>query len=278
MGKELEIKILDIKIEEVLDKLKSIGASFIFDEMQKIYTYDFVNIASEYCAIVNDLKCKSSEKIINHGIKRMQQLCFDVDDLINEFDVDGSQRTLVKSIFGVETMTEVAIKMTSEDISLIEKFMCPEIASIFTSYRINPNKWIRLRQTGTKATLTIKHILGRYTDENGVRHHDVNNVLEYEVAVSDFEAMRKNLELLGYYHKNYQEKRRIQYNYNGLEIDIDLWPHIPAYMEIEADNMEQINELTNELQLSHGEIVSMNTDDVYTKYGLNMYDYKELKF
>lgn len=278
MGKELEIKILDVNVEDVTSKLKNIGAIFNFDEMQKIYTYDFNSISSEYCSIINELKSVESKKIINHGIKRLQQLCFDVDDLIKEFDVNGIQRKAIKDIFDSDKMYDSASKMTSEDKKLIEKFMSSKIADIFSSYQINPNKWIRLRQTGDKATLTIKHILGRYTDENGVRHHDVNNVLEYEVPISDFEGMRKNLELLGYYHKNYQEKRRIQYKYNGLEIDIDLWPYIPAYMEIEADSMDQITSLVDLLQISYGDMVSMNTDDVYTKYGLNMYDYKELKF
>ena len=49
-------------------------------------------------------------------------------------------------------------------------------------------------------------------------------------------------------------------------------------MEIEADSMDQITSLVDLLQISYGDMVSMNTDDVYTKYGLNMYDYKELKF
>lgn len=278
MGKELEIKILDVDIEELTTKLKEIGAIFVFDEMQRIYTYDFINISSEYCSIINDLNYKNSEKIINHGIKRMQQLCFDVDDLINEFDADGIQRKVIRNIFGTEKLSDIAAQLSPNNKTLIGKFAYSEIADIFNAYHINPNKWIRLRQSGGKTTLTIKHILGRYTDENGVRHHDVNNVLEYEVPVSDFEGMKKNLELLGYYHKNYQEKRRIQYKYNGLEIDIDLWPYIPAYVEIEADNMEQIMALVDLLEISHSEIVSMNTDDVYTKYGLNMYDYKELKF
>lgn len=278
MGKELEIKILDIDIEETLKKLNSIGATFSFDELQKIYTYDFQCISSDYFSIVNDLRFKKSQKVVTRGIKRLQQLCFDIDDLINEFDENDVQRNTIEEVFGVRRMTDIVAELSYDNTELIDKFLSDKISNVFMSYSVNPNKWIRLRQTGNKCTFTIKHILGRYTDENGVRHHDVNNVLEYEVPVSDLEGMKKNLELLGYYHKNYQEKRRIQYQYQGLEIDIDLWPHIPAYMEIEADSFDQIMSLVDELRISHGEIVSMNTDDVYRKYGIDMYQYKELKF
>lgn len=48
------------------------------------------------------------------------------------------------------------------------------------------------------------------------------------------------LKELGYDPKGFQENRRIQYTFNGVEIDIDFWPLIPTYLEIEGNTEEEV--------------------------------------
>lgn len=278
MAKELEIKILEVDIDKLKNKIEKLGGIFISDSLQQIYTYDFIDISSVYDSILYDFKFQISEKTMTHALKRLIQLFFDLNDLIEEFDTDNKQRAIIYNIFGTNNIYEYIKNIKSyKDVDL-DKLLNPDFIDIVNRYRINPNKWIRLRKSKNKTTLTIKQILGRHTNSDGVREHSINNVLEYETGIESFEKAKEILEQLGYYHKNYQEKRRIQYRYNNLEIDIDSWPHIPPYMEIEGKEEEAIYDLLLRLGYHKENAVSMNTDDVYTYYGLDMYSYKELKF
>lgn len=278
MAKELEVKVLGISIEEIIKKLESIGASFDFDKVQNIYTYDFINIPSMYHSILFDLNRNSNKKEIEHAKNRLKNLFFDLNDLIIENDISGEQRQIIKNLFGKENLYDVIKNINHIDSKTLELLNNSELLKIIEGYGINPNKWIRLRKNGEKASITVKHILGRKTLRSGVRVHDINNVLEFEIQIDSFETAKTLLEQMGYYHKNYQEKRRIQYTYNSLEIVMDSWPHIPPYIEIEGKNEDDIFNLLSKLGYKKEDTVSMNTDDVYTYYGLDMYSYKELKF
>lgn len=100
-------------------------------------------------------------------------------------------------------------------------------------YDITPgdqSKWIRLRDTGREITLTIKEI-----------HHDgIDGTEEIEVTVDSFEEANKMLEELGYQANGYQENHRTSFILNGARLEIDHWPMIPPYLEIEADSQEEV--------------------------------------
>lgn len=81
-----------------------------------------------------------------------------------------------------------------------------------------------------------------------------------------------------YKAKAYQENRRISYLLDWVEIEIDFWPLIPAYLEIEWKNENEVKEVANKLWYSINEITSINTKDVYLKYGFDIDLMKELKF
>jgi adenylate cyclase class IV len=49
MGKmELEVKILDIKEKEFIEKIKGLGATFVEESIQHLYTYDLSSIYGRY--------------------------------------------------------------------------------------------------------------------------------------------------------------------------------------------------------------------------------------
>ena len=96
-------------------------------------------------------------------------------------------------------------------------------------YDIDANvesKWMRLRTNGIKSTLTIKEIVKKTVD----------GTKELEIEVSDFDKTYEMLEKLGYIPRAYQENKRTQYLLDGVEIDLDSWPLIPEYVEIEGKN------------------------------------------
>jgi len=150
------------------------------------------------------------------------------------------------------------------------------IIDIINNYEINPNKWVRLRRTNNKTTITVKHILNPKTQE--MQKMSIQSVLETEMEVPSMEIGNSLLEQLGFSFRNYQEKERETYVLDGVEIDIDTWPMIPTYIEIENDSESKIKEIIEKLGLENNEIVSCNTEDVYKKYGIDLYQFRELRF
>ena len=129
-------------------------------------------------------------------------------------------------------------------------------------------KWIRLRTNGKKTTLTYKNVVDTTID----------GTKELEVEVSDFEKTNELLENMGIKNRGYQENRRTQYVLNGVEIDIDSWPMIPTYVEIEGKNEDEVLKTLDLLGLPNDKVTTLDVDSVYKKYGINLKDIKVLKF
>ena len=142
---------------------------------------------------------------------------------------------------------------------------------IFKENLINPNKWLRLRQSNDKIELTLKHVFNKKTSQ-------IQNVFEVEIGVSSFSETNLLLESMGLARRNYQEKIRKSYIYKTAEIEIDIWPKLNPYMEIECDDNEIILELLELLELSEYRIVSLNTAQLYKELGIDIQNISELKF
>lgn len=130
------------------------------------------------------------------------------------------------------------------------------------------NSWIRLRTNGNKTTLTIKEI----------QNDHIDGTKEIEILVDDFDKTNLLLEKLGYTHKAYQENKRISYIFEGVEIEIDSWPQIPPYLEIEGKSVVEVERVLHLLGFELSKSTSINTTEVYKKYGIDIDSMKELKF
>lgn len=138
-------------------------------------------------------------------------------------------------------------------------------------YDVKPKregKWIRLRQANDEITLTIKDITSDKIDGTN----------ELEIKVDDFKKTNLLLENLGYTSKSYQENKRKRYILDGTEIDIDSWPLIPTYVEIEGKNEDEVINIVKKLGYNTNDMVTLSVNDVYRKYGYELDDIKELKF
>ena len=130
-------------------------------------------------------------------------------------------------------------------------------------------KWIRLRTNGKSTTLTYKDIVS----------NTIDGTKEVEFEVEDFNKANEFLERIGFNYRSYQENDRIQYNLDGAEIDIDSWPMIPTYMEIEGQSEEQVLKIKNMLCVDESKVTALNCDDIYKQiYNTDISKIKELKF
>lgn len=135
---------------------------------------------------------------------------------------------------------------------------------------IDPNKWIRLRSNGKKTTLTIKKII----DNKAIGGNE-----ELEIEVSSFEETNLLLNELGYKPRNYQENKRTIYKLDDVEFDIDSWPLIPDYVEIEGKDSKSIEKIIKKLNLDETKITNYDVVSIYKEiYGIDILNIKELRF
>ena len=138
-------------------------------------------------------------------------------------------------------------------------------------YDITPgddSKWLRLRDTGTAVTLTVKEIT----------HDGIDGTSETEITVDDFDTTAVLLTKLGYTPKSYQENNRSSYLLDGVQLEIDTWPLIPAYLEIEAASAAEVHTTAARLGYTPDDLTSINTTKVYAHYGIDLTTINELTF
>ena len=106
----------------------------------------------------------------------------------------------------------------------------------------------------------------------------IGSVKELEVEVSDFEKTDEILNMLGYEHSMYQENKRTIYRLGNIEFDIDSWPMIPTYLEIEGKSKEQVEEMIEKLEIDKNKLSLDKVSEIYKKYGFDIHDYRDLRF
>ncbi len=133
--------------------------------------------------------------------------------------------------------------------------------------------WVRLRDEGDKVTLAYKQRQG----VGGKGQNDAS-MLEHEVVVSNFEATAQIFRSIGLIEKFNEEKRRIRYRLDGVELDIDEMPLIRPYLEIEGKSWAQVDEIIKKLGLNVDDKKIFSAFQIYELAGINMLDYQTLTF
>jgi len=135
--------------------------------------------------------------------------------------------------------------------------------------------FVRVRDEGDKITLTFKQRLGVKTHDGKTNDESME---EIEVNVSDFEKTAEILKKIGLEEKFYEENRRIRYQLDDIEFDIDFWPLLEPYLEIEAPSWGKIDEAIKLLKLNPDDKKIFSTYQAYQLKGINENDYKILTF
>lgn len=130
------------------------------------------------------------------------------------------------------------------------------------------SKWVRLRDTGTETTLCIKQI----------KSDAIEGTHEIETTVGDFVATNELLGLLGFTPKSYQENRRTSFVLDGVRLELDEWPLIPPYLEIEGDTREDVVRVAALLGFTEDQLTGENTMKVYARYRIELGEIRELRF
>ena len=258
MGKiEREIKILNVDVKKVKDKLRQEGINQKWAYIQDVYTFDLPSVDELYIKAIELLETKNDKRNIEKLISDIKP-CFTHDDIL-----------LIKEILGVDDFL-LFIKQHDNYKLLHDK----KLIELMKNTDKNYSKWVRLRRTGDETTITIKKIV----DSTG--EYAIDNVDELEFDVPDIEFGKEFLSDLGYFFDRHQIKMRIAYDYKNTEIVIDKWPLLKPYIEVEGPTEEEILEAVSKIGYASDDVLVINTDDVYMKNGINIYDekYSDLSF
>lgn len=110
----------------------------------------------------------------------------------------------------------------------------------FPDRRLNAkNAWARLRDEGDKITLTYKQLQDR----------SLHGTKEINTTVDSFESAGQFLSAIGLQVDTYQETKRESWTLNGVQIELDEWPWIKPFLEIEGPTEQDVRSTAQMLDL-----------------------------
>lgn len=116
--------------------------------------------------------------------------------------------------------------------------------------------WIRVRKEFDKTTMSFKQLKSR----------TVHGMKEINLTVNDFEDASKLLIAAGLSAKSYQETKRESWKLSGVEIEIDTWPWVPPFVELEGKSAKKVKEVAEKLGFEWSSALFGSVEIVYQKY------------
>lgn len=185
-------------------------------------------------------------------------------------------------------MEEFEIKFLEVDVPELEKKLIKigarkvaeydysRILFDYPDFRMNKkHSFLKLRTDGKETTLSYKERLGVKSDDGSIPD---GGMKEIEVTVDNYEKSLELLKSLGLIIKNDMKNKRIRYQKGEVVFDIDLWPHIPPYVEIESNSLEKARDAALLLGFDLKDELICSPKEIYQKYGINLDDYYSITF
>jgi adenylate cyclase class 2 len=125
---------------------------------------------------------------------------------------------------------------------------------IFENDVLEGGAWVRLRDEGTRSTLTLKRVTDPTT---------IDGTTEIETEVSDLHAMAEILARLGLQQVRYQENYREEWRLGEVVFDFDTWPGLPTFVEIEGSDEVSVRQAAVALGLDYSGARFGSVDEIY---------------
>lgn len=185
-------------------------------------------------------------------------------------------------------MEEFEIKFLEVDVPKLEKKLLQlgakkvdeynyvRVLFDYPDFRLNEkHSWLRLRTDGKETTLTFKERIGVKSNDGSVAD---DGMKEVEVIVDDYEKTYELLKSIGLMVKIEERNKRIRYQKGEIVFDIDFWPQLPPYVEIESDSIEAVKNVATELGFNPKDGLVCSAKQVYRKYGIDKDEYSYISF
>lgn len=124
---------------------------------------------------------------------------------------------------------------------------------------LDEKKLIKIRKNGDLIKLIFKNN----------KEKTIDGATEIEFIISSLKDAKAFLEGIGFVAYRIVEKYRHSFVLEGVTIDIDTWPKIPVYAEIEGDSVENIKYIVEKLNLKWEIRFDGDPRFVYKHYGFD---------
>ncbi|KJK54265.1 class IV adenylate cyclase [Streptomyces sp. NRRL F-4428] len=125
---------------------------------------------------------------------------------------------------------------------------------IFENDNLDGGAWLRLRDEGSRSTLTLKQVTDSTT---------IDGTTEIETEIADLHAMADILRRLGLSEVRYQENYREEWRLGEVAFDFDTWPDLPTFLEIEGPDEASVRQAAALLELDYTEARFGSVDEIY---------------
>lgn len=171
---------------------------------------------------------------------------------------------------------EVEQKLLALGAKKIREYHFRRVIFDYPDFRLDKQgAWLRLRDEGEKITLTFKQRINENLDSlNG----NDEGMYERETMVDDFDSTNEILLKTGLIQKMYQENKRIKYMIDEVECDIDIWPLLNPYLEIEGKSWGEVYQVAERLGFKKEDAKIYSANQIYRLQGLDDRNYTRLTF
>lgn len=119
--------------------------------------------------------------------------------------------------------------------------------------RKNNNGWVRVRDEGDKITMSYKQLNDRGLDGT----HEV------QLTIDNFEAAGDFLQAVGLKRNVFQVTKRESWRLDEFEIELDEWPWVKPYVEMEGPDEASLRDLAQKLDLDWAKVCHGSVEIVY---------------
>jgi adenylate cyclase, class 2 len=148
-----------------------------------------------------------------------------------------------------------------------------------------------LRSLGAKEVFNGERVVTHFDDRSGslrdqnfklteedklklsISSAEENTQKTIKLFVSRKEECLALLKALGIEPVTESRSRRISFEWSGIDFDLDQFPNIPPFLEIDlGDSGYLLEDILQRLNLTANERVEINTPTIYKRYGLDYFE------
>lgn len=182
--------------------------------------------------------------------------------------VELGAEKILDAITYIEGYDYIPDKTTPYKSQSVSKKLSPMISAIDeitdgSDSLLSHGAYLRLREEGERCEVILK-----YRADDAIDGIKTEQELSVPIRKDEWDEMRDGLASVGLHRIVIQEKKRTSFLYSALELrfDIDTWPQVPTYLEVEAPTEDVISMGLHMLGFDRSQATSMTGKEVFEKY------------
>jgi len=164
-------------------------------------------------------------------------------------------------------------KLEALGAKLVKDVLMKRITFDYPDRRLDAERaFIRVRDNGT-GVIELAYKKNARPTATGLTDTD-----EIEFEISDMEAARQFFLAIGLEMKQFIETKRLEYHLGDLRFDIDEWPMLPPFVEVEGPSAERVMDGIRMLGFAQAQTYSGDAGNMYDDAGVDWKGMREIKF